>query len=96
MKKIGITVSFAAILLMGGLIYLKHRKSTDFESLIKAKLQQLVKEGSNGLYVLKMEKIEVDILKSKVVVHDASLLIDSARLKVLDAAGIAPEPGFNI
>ncbi len=90
LKKFWIVISIIAILIAGGFFYLKIRKSKDFEPLIKAKLQQLVKDGSNGLYVLSIDKIEVDVVGSKVRVHNAQLLIDSARLKVLDAQGKAP------
>ncbi|MEP6464845.1 MAG: hypothetical protein ABJB05_01005 [Parafilimonas sp.] len=64
--------------------------------MIKAKLQQLVKDGSNGLYVLNLDKIEVDVIDSKVKVHNAELLIDSARLKVLIAQGTSPVDVYKI
>jgi hypothetical protein len=96
LKKIWISVSIIATLLIGAFLYLKIRKSKDFEPLIKAKLQQLVKDGSDSLYVLEMDKIEVDVLNSKAVVHNAQLLIDSARLKVLTAEGKAPVDVYKI
>ena len=65
MKKIWIAVSIIAVLVVTGFFYLKFRKSKDFEPLIKSKLQQLVKDGSNGLYALEIEKIEVDVINSK-------------------------------
>ena len=96
MKKVWIFISLIIVLIIGAYFYLRVRKSTDFEPLIKAKLQQLVSDGSNGLYVLNMDKIEVDVLKSKVTVHNAQLLIDSARLKTLNAEGIAPVDVYKI
>ncbi|MEO8711992.1 MAG: hypothetical protein ABI405_07720, partial [Parafilimonas sp.] len=96
MKKIWIIVSIIAALLICAFLYLKIRKSKDFEPLIKAKLQQLVKDASDSLYVLKMDKIEVDVLNSKAVISNARLLIDSARLKVLTAEGKAPVDVYKI
>lgn len=96
MKKILIILSVLAALIIGAYFYLKTRKSKDFEPLIITKLQELVKDGSNGLYVLDIDKIEVDVLKSTVFVHNAKLFIDSARLKVLDAQGKAPVDVYKI
>ncbi len=96
MKKLWIILSIIAVIVIGAFFYLKFRKSKDFEPLIKAKLQELVKDGSNGLYVLDIDKIEIDVIGSKLTVHNAALLIDSARLKVLDAAGIAPKDVYKI
>ena len=91
MKKIIIiTISIVAVIVIGAFFYLKFRKSEDFEPLIKAKLQELVKDGSDSLYVLDIDKIEVDVIGSKIKVRNARLSIDSSRLKVLIAAGTAP------
>ena len=79
-----------AVLVIGGYFYLHIRKSKDFEPLLKAKLQQLVRDASDSLYVLNIDKIEVDIFKSTAKVHNASLSIDSPRLKVMLANGTAP------
>lgn len=81
---------------MGLFLYLKLRKSQDFEPLIKAKLRQLVKEGSDSLYVLDIDKIEVDVVGSTVKVHHAGLSVDSARLNTLLALGTAPADVFKI
>jgi hypothetical protein len=96
LKKTWIILSVIVVIIVGAFFYLKIRKSKDFEPLIKAKLQELVKDASNGLYVLDIDKIEVDIINSKVRVHDAKLLIDSARLKVLDAQGTSPVDVYKI
>ncbi len=97
MKKIIIiTASVAAILLIGIFIYLKVRKSEDFEPLIKAKLQQVVKEASDSLYILNLDKIEIDVVGSKIKVHNAELLIDSTRLTQLLAEGTAPVDVYKI
>ncbi len=97
MKKIIIIiVSVIALLIVGAFLYLKIRKSKDFEPLIKAKLQQLVRDASDSLYVLNIDKIEIDVVDSKVKVHNAELLIDSTRLTALLAAGRAPVDVYKI
>ena len=96
MKKAWIIVSIIAVIIIGCFFYLKFRKSEDFEPLIITKLQQLVKDASNGLYVLNVDKIEVDVIGSSVKVHNAQLLIDSARLKVLVAQKSAPADVYKI
>jgi hypothetical protein len=96
LKKILITTAIIVVSIITGFFYLKFRKSKDFEPLIISKLQEIIKEGSNGLYALDIDKIEVDIVNSKLTVHNAQLLIDSARLKVLDAQGIAPKDVYKI
>lgn len=82
-------------MIIGGFFYLKYRKSQDFEPLIKARLQQLVRDASDSLYVLDIDKIEVDVVGSKAKVHKAELLIDSARLDQLLAKGTAPPDIFK-
>ncbi len=96
MKKWWITATVLLLLTGGTWMYLKYRKSDDFEPLIKAKLQQAVKDGSNGLYTLETGKIEIDIVNSSVVVIDARLVIDSTRLKVLDSLYEAPDDIYKI
>jgi len=94
-KVIIVAVSIIAILIIGGYFYLKIRKSKDFEPLIKAKLQQLVRDASDSLYVLNIDKIEVDVVGAKLKVHNATLSIDSSRLSFLLASGRAPEDIFK-
>lgn len=95
-KPVIITISVIAILIVGALLYLKLRKSEDFEPLIKAKLQQVVKEASDSLYILNLDKIEIDVVGSTIKVHNAELLIDSIRLNELSAKGTAPVDVFKI
>ena len=73
------------IVFCGVFFYLKSRKSEDFEPLIKAKLQQLVNDGSDGLYVLDLDSVEVDVLNSRATVHNVRLSVDTAKLKVLSS-----------
>jgi hypothetical protein len=94
-KAILIIISAIIVLIVGGYLYLKIRKSKDFEPLIKAKLQQLVRDASDSLYVLNMDKIEVDVVGAKVKVHNATLSIDSSRLNFLLGNGTAPEDVYK-
>ncbi|MEP6846099.1 MAG: hypothetical protein ABI861_08845, partial [Panacibacter sp.] len=96
MKTKWVIIVSSIIIISGAFLYLKFRKSTDFEPLIKAKLQQLVKDGSNGLYKLDVERINVDLLNSQVVVLNAQLDIDSTRLLQLDQQQQAPNDVYKI
>ncbi len=96
MKKIAIIGIGVAVLIAGGLLYLKYRGSQDFEPLIKSKLQQLVKDGSNGLYQLEFDSISVDVIESKVYLFNAQLIIDSSRLIVMDSLQEAPNDVFKV
>jgi hypothetical protein len=86
-----ITITAIAVLIIGGYFYLKIRKSKDFEPLLKAKLQQLVRDASDSLYLLNIDRIEVDVFHSTAKVHNAALSIDSSRLKLMLANGSAPQ-----
>lgn len=91
-----ILLASVAVLATGVFIYLKLRGSKDFEPLIKEKLQQVVKEGSDSLYILNIGNIDVDVVNSQIVVKDATLDIDSIRLKELDAIQQAPNDVYKI
>jgi hypothetical protein len=104
--------AFILIVLTGaGYFYTRHGvlKAKDFkpdntkaESIIDlrpsiiAKLQQLVKDGSNGLYILSVEKIEPDILSSKLDVIDGSIIADTAAIYQLDLSKQLPDDIFKI
>jgi len=96
MKKAIIFSGALLVLVIGTWLYFKYRKSTDFEPLLKAKLQQIVKDGSDGLYTLQMDKIDVDVIKSKIIVLNAELFIDSARLQQLVQQKQAPNDVYKI
>lgn len=68
----------------------------DLRPLLITKLQQLVKEGSGGLYNLTMQEIKPDLLESKLEVMNAVLLPDTAALLLLDKLKIAPDDVFKI
>lgn len=76
-----------AALITGAFVYLKVRKSDDFEPQIKAKLAKLVSDGSNGLYKLDMDHIEIDITAASVTAKNVMLVPDSVRMTELEKAG---------
>lgn len=74
----------------------KHTSPIDLRPAIIAKLQSLVKTGSDGLYDLSIQKIEPDILSSTVSVFDAKLIPNAQALKLLDSLKKAPDDIFTI
>ena len=96
MKKLGIFFIILALVLAGGFFYLKSRKSADFEPLIKSKLQALVKNGTDGLYYLDMDKIEIDIIASTIIVMNARLSPDSVKLAAMESLKTAPDNIFKV
>ncbi len=69
---------------------------TDLRPALIAKLQQLVKDGSGGLYHLSIEQIDPDVLASAADVNNATLMPDSAALKHLDSLHLLPDDIFKI
>src|SRR5438552_2540906 len=61
----------------------KAKSVLDLRPSIIAKLQQLVKDGSGGLYHLSIEEIEPHIFKSTLDIMNATLSPDSAGIKNL-------------
>jgi hypothetical protein len=76
-------------------VHHKPQSDMDLRPLITNKLQQLVKEGSNGLYNLSVEKLEPDILRSELDVLNATLTPDTSELARLDIAKKAPDNVFK-
>ncbi|HEV7622198.1 MAG TPA: hypothetical protein VGO09_10705 [Flavisolibacter sp.] len=74
----------------------KQETVLDLRPRIIAKLQQLVKEGSDGLYNLSIHDVEPDILASKLVVINAVLIPDTSALNRLDLLKKAPNDVFKI
>ncbi|GAC1419147.1 MAG: hypothetical protein NVS1B13_19460 [Flavisolibacter sp.] len=68
----------------------------DLRPRIIAKLQQLVKEGSKGLYNLSLHQVEPDVLQSRLVVYQAVLEPDTAALNRLDQLKMAPNDVLKI
>lgn len=74
----------------------KSRSILDLRPSIIAKIQQLVKDGSGGLYFLSIEKIEPNVLSSRVDIINATLTPDSGALNKLDKAGNLSDYLFKI
>jgi hypothetical protein len=68
----------------------------DLKPKLVQKLQQLVKEGSNGLYNLYVRELKPDIVNSTVSISDASLVPDTAAMKKLESSGQLPDEIFKI
>lgn len=95
-KKWVIVLLSLSILGVAVFIYFKVRGVKDFEPLIKEKLQQIVLEGSDSLYQLNIDKIDIDITNDHITVKNLSLNIDSTRLEKLDTLKRAPDDIFKI
>jgi hypothetical protein len=74
----------------------KSRSFLDLRPSIIAKIQQLVKDGSGGLYFLSIEKIEPNVLSSRVDIINASITPDSTVLNKLDKANKLSDNLFKI
>ncbi|MBS1762851.1 MAG: hypothetical protein JSR00_08240 [Bacteroidetes bacterium] len=110
-KIIGITLAAILVIVAGSYLYLRYHilKSKDFApdnskaksildltpSLI-AKLKQVVKDGSNGLYVLDINNLDVKLSENKVFISGIKISTDSLALKLLDSIKLAPDAIFNI
>lgn len=111
MKRIYIIFSIIIILGISGYLYIRYSalKSKDFKPdnskansfldlrpAIIAKLQQLVKDGSDGLYKLSIEKIQPHILKSQLDMLNAAIIPDTVAIKKLDSTHKLPDDIFKI
>ena len=74
----------------------KLKSVIDLRPSIIAKLQQLVKDGSNGLYVLTIGNIDPDVVASTLDVFNADLRVDSAAMKQLDLQKKLPDDIFRV
>jgi hypothetical protein len=68
----------------------------DLGPLFKTRLQQLVKDGSEGLYDLTMDSMAVDVLQSTVTLMNVKLVHDKNALTALDQSQKAPDDVFAI
>jgi hypothetical protein len=68
----------------------------DLRPQLIAKLQQLVKDGSSGLYKLSVEQVSPDLAASTVEIQNGSIDIDSTMMASLDKAGKLPDDIFKI
>jgi hypothetical protein len=74
----------------------KPKSFLDLRPKLIARLQEIVKKGSDGLYNLSIEKIEPDLLNSNVQVLNARLVPDAGALASLDKEKKAPDDVFEI
>jgi hypothetical protein len=110
-KKLVNLLVFISLIIAGGYIFIKFKilKAKDFKPDTKkqknivdlrpsiiAKLQQLVKDGSTGLYVLSIEKINPDVLASKIDLVNASIHIDTVAMLQLDSLKKLPDDIFIV
>lgn len=110
-KKIYVILLIVAIIITGGYFGLRYyvlktpgdqtgntkaRSLTDLRPAIIAKLQQLVKDGSGGLYRLDVEELEPHLLSSSVDIRNAILIPDSTWIKKLDEQELLPDDIFTI
>lgn len=110
-NRIVIILVSALIILTGGFLFIKFSvlKARDFKEdrskeknildlgpSVIAKLQQLVKDGSNGLYILSIEKTDPDLLTSKLDIINARLDVDSAVMRQLNDQKLLPDNIYKI
>lgn len=110
-KKIIIILSTLMVLIVGGYLFIRyhflkvkdfkpdHSKAKnvlDLRPAIIAKLQQLVKDGSNGLYILSIQKLDIDVPASKIDAVNASINVDTAAMQRLDSLKKLPDDIFKI
>ena len=66
----------------------------DLRPLFIAKIQQLVNQGSNGLYTISINSMDIDLLRSRVVLQQVQLNHDTTVLRALDSLKKAPDDVF--
>ncbi|PWG82039.1 AsmA family protein [Pararcticibacter amylolyticus] len=97
MKKKILVAGIAVVLVaLGSYLYLKFRKLDDFEPQLKEKLQQIVAKGSNGLYKLNVEKINADVVDSRIILSNIHITYDSVVYQRLISEQSAPANVFDI
>ena len=75
----------------------KHEETVlDLRPKLIEKLQQLVKQGSNGLYNLSVHEVNPDVLNSTVGISHAMLVPDTAALKEFAKTNHLPSEVFKI
>ena len=74
----------------------KAKNVLDLRPAIIAKLQQVVKDGSDGLYVLSIQKLDIDVLAAKLDAVNAMITVDTAAMLQLDKLKKLPDDIFKI
>jgi len=110
-KKLIIIAGLILLIACAGFLYFKKDvlKTTDFKPAnskaksildlrpsIIAKLQQVVKDASEGLYILSIDKLEPDVLASKLDVIDGTISVDTTAMQQLDQLKKLPDDVFII
>jgi hypothetical protein len=110
-KKVYLVIAIAILVITGLYICLRYavlrtkdhkpdntkaRSALDLRTAIIAKLQQLVKDGSSGLYHLEIGKLELHITSSTVELQEISLVPDTAGMEKLRSLQQLPQDIFKI
>lgn len=95
-KIILILIAVTAIAAAGIYFYLKQNKLKDFEPLVRQKLQSLVNDASNGLYALQFDKLDADVVNSKLEITNVRLTPDTVLAAILDSSGRRPPDIFTV
>jgi hypothetical protein len=97
MKKKWLKIISVLLLILACIfIYVKTKVKKDLRPVIEAKLKTLVEDGSNGLYHLSLDSVEINILKGQITLFNIVIRADSQRLLQLDSLKQAPDDIFNI
>ncbi len=111
MKKAGFIISIVLVIIISGYLLLRFyvlktktiqpdysnaKSAIDLRPLVIAKLEQLAKDGSGGLYNLSIEKVNADVAASAFDMINVTLIPDSAVLAKLNLAKKAPDDVFKI
>src|SRR5438105_10449172 len=110
-RKFLIGLSGIMLLILAGFFYLRYgalkakdytpdmakaRSPLDLRPALIAKLQQLVKDGSDSLYTLAIDTLSPDIARSTLDVKGMQLRVDSAGYKRLAALRQLPDDVYRI
>ncbi len=88
---IGVIVVVLIILLGIGVYY-----SWNWKSTVKTRLTETIAKSTNGLYALKYDDIDLNILAGNLTLKNAELIPDSAVYRTLVAAEEAPNNRFHV
>ena len=110
-KKFIVILSVFLLIIVAGYIYIRYhylkaksfkpdntkaKNIADLRPAIIARLQQVVKDGSDGLYVLSIQKLNIDVLASKFDAVNVSITVDTAAMLRLDQLKKLPDDIFKI
>lgn len=74
----------------------KKVSALDLRPLFIERLQLLLKKSSGGLYNLSVGDLKVDVLSSKISLHDVRVLPDTKAMDTLKAAGLLPGDVYTV